>query len=299
MSFNLHKLLLLLCTFVFSTKVRADSAQYLDLDPGARPAGLGSAFTALSDDGNAQLFNPAGLTTMGANAFQATGSFGFLTLGRLNNYLAASQQLPPDSYSGFYVDHYQVDGIDGRDLNGLATSGLQDLELAFGATYAYDFGYNLKAGIGSSFLVQNLVGTNARGFGGVDLGLLYIPSAMYDFTLGASIRHLGGFITWGSGFTQTIVPDIRLGASQKFLDQAVVIAYDAEWRTQSSLTILHHVGAEAFPWKFLGFRAGLDNANPTFGASLRYLNYAVDYSYEIESNNGLGDSQRLGLDFFI
>jgi hypothetical protein len=299
MKLKICRFFLILVGFWGAAKAGADPAQYLDLDPGARPSGLGSAFTALADDGNAQLFNPAGLTTMGANSFQASGSIGFLTLGRLNDYFGASQQLPPDSYLGFYVDHYQVDSIDGRDLNGLPTSGLQDLELAFGATYAYDFGYNFKAGIGTSFLYQDLVGTNATGFGGVDLGLLYIPSAMYDFTLGASVRHLGGFVSWATGTTEGLIPDLRLGASQKFLNQTIILAYDAEWQVQSTLTILHHVGAEAFPWKFLGFRTGLDNANPTFGASLRYLNYALDYSYEIESNNGLGDTQRLGLNFSI
>lgn len=293
------RILLSWLVFVPFASAWADPAQYLYFDPGARPAGLGSAFTGLADDGNSALFNPAGLTNMGANSFQATGSVGFLTLGRLNDYLAASQQLPPDSYLGFYVNHYQVDNIDGRDVNGLPITGAQDLELAFGGNYAYDFGYNFKAGIGASFLYQYLSGTNAKGFGGVDLGFLFTPSAMYDFTVGASIQHLGGFLTFDTGTTESIIPDLRVGASQKFLDQSLIFAYDAEWRMQTSIVILSHVGTEYFPWKFFGIRAGLDNTNPTFGASVRYLNYALDYSYEIESNNGLGDSQRLGLDFFI
>jgi len=296
---SLGRILLSLVMFVLSNLVFADPAEYLYFDPGARPAGLGSAFTALADDGNALLFNPAGLTTMGSNSFETTGSIGFLTRSRLNDYFEASQQLPPDSYLGFSVDHYQVNNIAGRDVNGLPISGAQDLELAFNGDYAYDFGYNFKAGIGASFLYQYISGTNAMGFGGVDLGFLFIPSAMYDFTVGASVQHLGGFISFDGGTTESIIPDLRVGASQKFMDQSFILAYDAEWRMHTSLIILSHVGAEYFPLKYFGLRAGLDNANPTFGASFRFLNYALDYSYEIESNSGLGDSQRLGLDFFI
>src|SRR5271169_758294 len=113
-------------------KLDATPAAYLDTDPAARPSGMGSAFTGLADDENAPLFNPAGLTNMGLNQFEASASVGILTQDRLHNFLAASQQLPPHSYLGFHIVQYGVNNIDGRDINGLPTSNLQDLEMAFG-----------------------------------------------------------------------------------------------------------------------------------------------------------------------
>ena len=54
---------------------------------GARPAGLGDAFIAVADDGNALYWNPAGIATLGhhefngmtANAFQAGVKHQFLS----------------------------------------------------------------------------------------------------------------------------------------------------------------------------------------------------------------------------
>jgi hypothetical protein len=293
-----HFLWLVSLLAVLNQTAQATPAEYLNFDPAARPSGMGSAFTGLADDANAPLFNPAGLAMMGLNLFEARASVGFLTQGRLNDFLSVCQQLPPDDYLGFYFNHYQVDNILGSDINGLPTANLQDVQLAFGSTYAHDFGYYFKVGVSASFIYQNLAETNARGFGGIDVGILYVPLLMEDLAIGASARHLGGFLSWDGSATQGLVPDLRVGLSQKFLDQTLTIAYDAEWMTNSNLNIIHHLGGEILPWKFIAFRMGLDNANPTFGAMVKYLDYSLDYSYEIEAD-GLGDSQRLSAGLFF
>jgi len=294
--------LLVLKSFLFifgiNSAVFASPASYLDSDPGARPAGMGSAFTGLSDDGNAPIFNPAGLTNMGLNQFEASASVGILTQDRLHNFLSASQQLPPKSYLGFDIIQYGVNNIDGRDVNGLPTANLQDIELALAASYAYEISYQFKVGVRSSFLYQNLAGANSHGFGGVDVGLIVIPSVLYDFTLGACIHHLGGFLAWDTGSTESLSPDLRLGFSQKFFGQTLILAYDAEWPMQSNFNIIHHAGVEWWTQKFLAFRGGWDQNDPTAGISLRYLNYSLDYSFRFESNN-LGNSQRITLNFSL
>lgn len=287
----------LLLAFVNST-VQASPASYLDIDPAARPAGMGSAFTGLADDGNAALFNPAGLATMGLNDFLATGSVDLLSLDRLHNFASVSQQLPPNSYLGFHIDQYGVNNIFGSDTNGSSTSNLNDTELDCGASYAIDLGYHFKAGINAGFLYQNLTGTHAYGFDGVDLGVLVVPSTLYDLTLGACIHHLGGFLAWDTGTTQYLNPDLRAGLSYKLFDQTVVVAYDAESTLQGSFKIIHHGGAEVWFIKYFAVRGGIDNSNPTMGASFRYLNYGLDYAYEFESNN-LGDSQMLSFDLIF
>ena len=276
----------------------AAPAAYLDYDPSARPSGMGSAFTGLADDGNASLFNPAGLTNMGLNQFEAVASIGFLSLDRIHNFIGASQQLPPKSYLGFHIIQYGINNIDGRDVNGLPTSTIQNLELAFASSYALDLDYHFKAGISASFLYQNLASVNAKGFGGADIGILVIPSVLYDFTIGVAFHHLGGFLTWDTGNTEILNPDLRLGLSQKFLDQTLILAYDAEWPMQSNFNIIHHAGLEWWAQKFLALRGGWDHNDPTIGLSLRYLNYTLDYSYRFESIN-LGNSQRLTFNFSL
>lgn len=295
---NKTKLLIFLAFWGFLiSRASAGPAAYLDFDPGARPSGMGSAFTALVDDGNAVLFNPAGLTNMGLNKVEASLSVGLLSQDQLNNFLMVAQQLPPDSYIAFHVNHYGVDNIAGTDSFGNETSTIQDTELVFGATYAYDVSYHFKVGGSASFLYQGLAGDNAYGFGGIDLGLLYIPSVMTDLTFGASVRHLAGFLSWDTGTNSSLNPDLRVGACLRLFDQALVLAYDAEYSFQNDSQIIHHAGGEFWIEKIAAIRGGIDNANPTLGASARYDCYGLDYSYEFVVN-GTGDTQRFALDIF-
>jgi hypothetical protein len=298
MNKHFHSILTVILLFGGALRTNASPADFLDMDPGARPTGMGSAFTALADDGNAVLFNPAGLANMGLNKVEATGSYGFLSQDQFNNFLGISQQLPGNHYIGFDVLEYGVGNIAGTDQNGVPTSNLKDVELAFAGAFAHEFDYHFKAGISMSFLYQDLANVSARGFGGADLGILYVPSVMYDFSLGASIRHLGGFLTWDSGSTQTLSPDLRLGACLKLFDQFLTLAYDAERSFQNGAVFIHHAGGEVWIEKAVALRGGVDNGNPTMGASARYQNYGVDYSYEFELD-GLGDSQRVSLDLFF
>ena len=285
--------------WLFQQAAFASPATFLDTDPGARPSGMGSAFTALADDANGVFFNPAGLTNMDLNITEATGSIAFLSHDRTNNFLSIYQQAPPKNYFGFNIIQYGVGNIPGTDSNGLSTGNLEDMELAFGVAYAYDLDYHFKAGINASFLYQDLTGVSAKGFGGADIGVFFVPTVLYDFTLGASIRHLGGFLSWTDGSTQILTPDLRMGAALKLFQQALVLAYDADCFLQYDNTIRHHAGGEFWIQNMLALRGGIDNTNPTFGVSIRYLNYELDYSYEFQLTDGLGDSQRVGMDLFF
>ncbi len=298
MNWFLRSSIILFSFFSEITFALANPAAYLDLDPAARPSGMGSAFTALADDANATLFNPAGLTNMGINQFEATGSYGFLTQDRFHNSLNVSEQLPPNSYIGYDLIEYGVGQITGADIDGFPTSNFSDLELAFGCSYAYDLNYNFKVGVTASFIYQNLDNFKAPGFGGADIGFLFIPSTLYDLTFGACARHLGGFLAWDTGETEYLNPDLRVGVSDKLFNEIFILSYDAEWQTQYSFTVINHGGAEACPAKFLALRAGWDNQNPTFGASLKFSGCNLDYSFALESD-GLGNTHRVGCDLFF
>ncbi len=277
----------------------ASSGTFLDIDPGARSSGMGSAFAALSDDANSVFFNPAGLTNMDLNLSEGSASIALLSHDRFDNFLSITQQVPPKNYFGFSIIQYGVGNISGTDSNGLSTGNLEDMELAFGVAYAYDVDYHFKTGINASFLYQNLTGVKALGFGGVDIGILLVPTVLYDFSLGASIRHLGGFLSWNDGSIQTLDPNLRVGVALKFFHQSVVLAYDADCFLGSDTTIRHHAGGELWIQNTVALRGGVDDSNPTFGASFRYLNYGLDYSYEFQLTDNLGDSQRFGADLFF
>jgi hypothetical protein len=286
---------LILCALV--TPLGATPAAYLDMDPAARPSGMGSAFVALSDDVNAPLFNPAGLASMGLNQFMIGGSIGFLNDEQFHNFLSAAQQLPPDSYLGFYAIQYGI-----SDLNhDIYTTGLnfQDTEWALGATYAYELDYHVQLGISSSFLIQNLINLHAQGFGGADIGIMVMPTVLYDINLGVCVRHLGGFSAWDSGTTEYLNPDVRIGASWKLFDKQLIMDYDAEWQTQFSLNIINHVGVEWRSLKYLVLRGGWDQNTPTLGLTFNWTNYSLDYSFRLQDYANQGSLHRVAVDYAL
>src|SRR6202140_5251867 len=71
--------IVLLATFTLQLPVQA---AFLDTGFGARPVGMGGAFTAIADDSNAPLYNPAGLVQVQWNEMSAMYSqlFSGLTL---------------------------------------------------------------------------------------------------------------------------------------------------------------------------------------------------------------------------
>src|SRR5207302_9163172 len=68
--------------FLFIALSSALDAAFLDAGWGARPVGMGGAFTAIADDSNAPLYNPAGLVQVQWNEVSAMYSrlFSGLTL---------------------------------------------------------------------------------------------------------------------------------------------------------------------------------------------------------------------------
>src|ERR1041384_8654190 len=61
----------LLAVFCCLFSARALFAAFLDTGWGARPVGMGGAFTAIADDSNSPLYNPAGLVQVQWNEISA------------------------------------------------------------------------------------------------------------------------------------------------------------------------------------------------------------------------------------
>src|ERR1700681_1563339 len=79
---SLPKYKLLASLVVFSLISSSVQAAFIDTGWGARPTGMGGAFTAIADDSNAPLYNPAGIVQVQWNEMSAMYSrlFSGLTL---------------------------------------------------------------------------------------------------------------------------------------------------------------------------------------------------------------------------
>src|SRR3989339_1733167 len=128
------KLLLLLITF--SLLPAALFSAFDDIAPGVRPAAMGGAFTALSDDANAIYYNPAGLYRLQNNELIA--SYGKLYWGLTDGSNISNSDI-------LYVNPFGKFGTVGLGIYSLALTGLYTEKIIL---FSYGMRIIPKVGVG-------------------------------------------------------------------------------------------------------------------------------------------------------
>lgn len=212
--------LLFLIAFLFTA---ANSrAGFLDSGWGARPAGLGDAFSAVADDANAPLFNPAGITQV--DHHELTFMYGQLFTGldlkagnestSLGLHYLSYVSPPMGSYGSLGVSwaNFQTEGLYREDTYSL--------------TYAKSFsklslGVNLKS-LRSSFSLDDLTVSDpmfqnhsrSKTAFTVDTGLLLKPEL--SFAPGLKLAVVGKNLTrpdMAISGTDKLPVEMRFGAA--------------------------------------------------------------------------------------
>lgn len=257
---------------------------------GARVMGMGKAFVAVADDGNAIFMNPAGLTqikgfqftSMYASLFEGdlpyillsgSNSFDFGTIGA--GYIGTGTgQIPsPTPTSISYFDYYDrlIFLSYGKDITNNKGEGRVLL------------GSNLK--LFQKGFTGSVVNT---GTGlDMDLGVMYVPNPNVKFGLNLQ-NILPTTINWSSGAKDSIPMVVKAGASTKVLNNNVLLALDADISPSRNIPAAMHLGGEWEINKNLSLRAGLDqipsasqniSTNLTGGVGLNIKGFHLDYAY--------------------
>lgn len=163
----------------------ATGMTFLKLGIGARPVAMGNAFNAVSDDGNALFWNPAGLGT--SSGLHLTGT-GMNLLGFVN-YFALGSLVPLGDYGGLGAGVSYLYAQDTRyDDRGQELGTFTNSDLLISLGYAYPIMPSLAAGGTLKFIRSQLAEYDAYSFG-TDLGIIFKP---VDYVhLGSSLRNLG------------------------------------------------------------------------------------------------------------
>lgn len=269
---------------------------FLRLPVGARPSGLGTAFTAISDDGSALSYNPAGLYQVKKPAF--SGTYALMSLAR--KHFDGSLVYPLKDYGtiGVSATCLNVSKIEGRDRYGRFTGTFHDTELALNLGYCYQLLDYLSVGCSGKYLNHSLSTFQAHGLG-FDAGLhsTLEPKIPYlkNIRLGLSVLNFGTRLAWDtpSQIKETIPCTVRGGVAVlgEFAYFNVLGTVDAVQTAGESITL--HQGLEAWLLEqTLGLRVGYDQAL-TFGFSLCYRFITFSYAFapdvlEIEPTSRFG-----------
>lgn len=338
---KVHLLLFFLVCFLFilgvMPKVSAETytADFLTFGTGARPLGMGNAFTAIADEASTTYYNPAGIAQLTHHEF----NFMHATLADLASYNIASYIYPlrfnkKSSKMTFGISWLRV-GVDDIPITGIPVttkaigpnnrpfvigtfSNTNNAILLSGAGHLITLPRGITIDVGTSLkllYVDTYRNTNAVG-GGTDLGILVKtnPVKATAFSLGiVASDFLTTKLYWNtppenegeSPHTETLLPRLKVGIAyhQKLavFNSRFTLAADVDTRNDYEF----HTGAEYVLFELLALRCGLDGRNGTSramyftagaGLQLRFVTGAAFHvDYAYQSQPDLGISNRLSL----
>jgi len=290
-----------------------------EMGVGARPLGMGRAYTALASDCNSVFINPAGLGL--TRSWQMTSMYASL-LGEINYTLlgfshAFSREAIGIGYLRADIGDSQI--VSYRDPNTGRILPTDEGAIGYVSSVGiFSFGSALSSLVRNSALDDVFVGASLKVFnqelkGGshealasgmdVDLGAKWLPLPwVYVGAFGQNIltESNGGVLRWTSGIEESIPALWKVGVGAKiigwnspwqFYDHELYVDFDSEMSTRSRPG-LAHLGLEWWPAEYFALRLGIDqdavasgdgdigiDNNLTAGVGLFWEGFEFDYAY--------------------
>ena len=246
--------------------------EFLSWGAGARSMGLGRAFTGLSDDPSAVVYNPAGLAQQ--NPLQITLEHVVLFYDTMYDFAAVTY--PVSGIGTFAASYIRLGstGYDSRDSQ-WATSGTFGItDQAFLLSYARDFTNWFAAGFNVKLISESVFDKNAFGYG-ADIGAMFTPNQIIN--IGLSLINIIPPSLRLDQTAEAFPITLKFGMAFKFLGDRVIPLFDIE-KSFSNKDMKFRLGLEAYPIQDLALRVGLDETELTFGAGYFIKPVRIDYS---------------------
>ncbi|MDE2291014.1 MAG: PorV/PorQ family protein [Elusimicrobia bacterium] len=265
---------------------------FLFLDADARSVAMGGAYTALATDGNAMLYNPAGLG--GAEEHRASFMRTQYVAGISQDYLGVSLR----QGAGFMLDHLSYGDIPRTTLSQPAGTGSDfgARDIAAAAGYGRAVLPGLRFGAAAKYIDETIDTVSGAGWA-VDAGALYDVTRFPGLRLAAAVQNAGPPVTFESG-RENLPLTARAGAewTGDVLQQHSTLSLDvARERSEAPIFAL---GIETVFGKRLALRAGYttrDAAGTGVTLGLGWMLGELDVSYAFVPMGDLGNAHRFSL----
>lgn len=283
------------------------AAPWLQVPAGARPTAMGGAYLAISDDGAAPLFNPAGLARLKRPMFSS--SYRAMKLGRKLGYVSAMFPVRGESTLGVHWLYAGSGSVEARDADGYTTG--HDISLnahSIQILFAKMLSSFLSAGVNLDYILVDMpeLHSNSVGF---DFGMmLYVEQffdrerreslPVQDLQIGLTARNFSknfSFVSSNYNMKYTTsdigteqqdkVPvEIGLGVSGRLLDRHLVLATDL--RKNEKQNAEFHAGAEYFVTPEFMLRGGYSDKRLVAGTGYLFQigknALSVDYAFSTD-----------------
>ncbi|MBN2406379.1 MAG: hypothetical protein JXJ19_01670 [Elusimicrobia bacterium] len=298
---------------------------FKDTGWGARPAGMGGAYAAVSDDSNAVFYNPSGLALL--NGFDSSYMYSDLYSGTdgldMGQYFA-SAAYPVERIGSFGISWGRFSSADEYSEDTAVLSCARSLYDLLEMIYPEGTTYDILLGANIKYLQHGYVlderteddpvfaDGDSKSAVAYDLGIMSVVPLMNMDTVsvGLALNNINQPDV-GLKSRDRVPAEVRVGASYKMLElggaRDVLAALDVSYRDSNNEKVLDniniHCGTEAWFMKnLMGVRAGVNYNGFSSGLSVkkdisRYclcLDYAFVWTFRIKDNSG---SHRIALSF--
>jgi len=191
MSRYILKLLIMVSLIFAQNNVATTSAAFLEIGPGARSLGMGSAYVSVANDASSLYWNPAGIVNVSRPEVQS-----FYTPWLVETqyyYNTAVVPLGPNGNLGFSFTAITMDEMIVRTVQDPEPSDYGQKfdagNISMGIAYAKKLTDRFSFGFQTKFIQESIWQMNAQGFA-VDIGTLFITKR--DLRIGMSVSNFGG-----------------------------------------------------------------------------------------------------------
>jgi len=283
---------------VAAPKAGETAADFLLINVGAKAAGMGGAYTAVSNGANSTFWNPAGLTNI-KNSEVILGYFSWYQDIKMN-HVSYAHTMNEKTTLAASINYLGYGHIDGRDINGVTTGEISAYDFAGGISMGYRIQPDLSLGITAKFINQHLDDLNGSTFA-FDLGGRY---KVGKFNLAAVITTLGPKMQFDN-VEENIPSSFRMGVSVSPFNENLMTAIEFEKRIHGGNVIRHgleYVYAEQYSVRG-GYNYYPESDDRSFGkgfsvgAGYKYNQFEVDYAYTPSEHYSSEDLHRFSIIF--
>jgi len=289
----LFVLLLLFLSFPLHAFTGTEGASFLELPVGARPAAMGSAYSALAEDAYAPTWNPAGLAFL--DSAQLAAMHMLYLESSSYEYGSFAVPLGHGRGIGVAIQYFHPGNITGLDANENPIGDIGGYYANYSVGFAQSFGEMFGVGISGNIIKAQIDDVSAQALAGGG-GLLFRPNDKWRFA--AVVANAGQRLRFLTS-QDTLPLTYRIGAAYHPVPSWTVALEGAK---QVDGLVSGHTGVEyETPFGF-SFRTGYNtertrelSAFAGFSLGVSMLIYKQDFSYTWLPMSDLGSSHLLSV----
>ena len=262
------------------------SADFLSIGVGAKAAGMGGAFTAMTEGADAAYWNPAGLTSVESGEVLLSHFNWYQDLSL--EYGAFAKKINEKTTIASSITYLNYGTIKRYGLNGEAlTNDISVYDWAGAVSFGYIVSDNISIGVTAKYVNQTIDDLSGSALA-ADFGFKYISP---KFAIAGFLGNFGSKMKFDTQ-EEKLPATARLGLSFYPFSQNFVTAIEAEKKVDGNTVVRHGVEYNFNQQYYLrsGYNYFVDEvdrsfgANLSFGAGVEFNSASLDYAFTLSDS---------------